>query len=83
VVITAVANIGLEVLDDVEWSRYFMALHLPLLFTGLNDHLFGDVDEYVVDRANFSFAAYMTYLIALILVSLLVLRWRYAPRDDA
>jgi len=83
VVLTAVANIGLEVLDELEWSRYLIALHLPLLFTGLSDHLFGDVDDYVLERADFSFAAYMAYMIGLILVSLVILRWRYAPRDDA
>jgi ABC-2 type transport system permease protein len=36
VVLTAVANIGLEVLDEMEWSRYLLALHLPLLFLGLS-----------------------------------------------
>jgi ABC-2 type transport system permease protein len=82
VVLTAVANAGLEVLDDMEWSRYLIALHLPLLFTGLSDHVFGDVNDYVIDRVNFSFAAYVSYMIALILLSLVILRWRYTPRDD-
>ncbi len=82
-VLTAVASAGLEVLHDMEWSRYLIALHLPLLFQGLSDHLFGDVNERIVDRANFSFAAYVTYMIGLILLSLTILRWRYAPRDDA
>jgi ABC-2 type transport system permease protein len=82
-VVTAVANVGLELLDEMEWSRYLIALHFPLLFNGLSDHLFGDVDERVVERANFSFAAYTAYLIGLIVVSLVILRWRYAPRDDA
>jgi ABC-2 type transport system permease protein len=83
VVLTAMANIGIEVLDEMEWSRYLVGLHLPLLFLGLSSHLFGDVDDYVVERIGFSFAAYMAYLIGLILVSLVILRWRYAPRDDA
>lgn len=82
-VLTAVANAGLEVLDDMEWSRYLIALHLPLLFVGLSDHLFGDVEDRVVERVNMPFAAYMAYMIGLILVSLVVLRWRYAPRDEA
>ncbi len=80
-VLTAVANIGLEELDEVGWSRYLIALHLPLLFAGLSAHVFGDVDDHVVARAHFSFVAYLAYLIGLILVSLAVLRWRYAPRD--
>ena len=81
-VLTGVANAGLELLDEMEWSRYLVALHLPLLFLGLSDHLFGDVNDVVVERIGFSFAAYMAYLIGLILVSLVILRWRYAPRDD-
>ncbi|HEV2066665.1 MAG TPA: ABC transporter permease [Thermomicrobiales bacterium] len=82
-VLTAVANAGLEVLDDTEWSRYLIALHLPLLFVGLSAHLFGDVDDRVVERVNMPFAAYIAYMIGLILVSLVILRWRYAPRDEA
>jgi ABC-2 type transport system permease protein len=82
-VLTAVANAGMELLEETEWSRYLIALHLPLLFLGLSAHLFGDVNDRVVERANFSFSAYMAYLVGLILVSLVILRWRYAPRDDA
>lgn len=82
VVVTAMANIGLELLDDVEWSRYLITLHLPLLFNGLNDRLFGDVNDYVIDRVNFSLATYVAYMIALIVLSLLIFRWRYATRDD-
>jgi ABC-2 type transport system permease protein len=83
VVVTAVANAGVEVLEEMEWSRYLIALHLPLLFLGLSAHLFGDVDDRVVERVNFSFAAYMAHLIGLMLVSLVILCWRYVPRDDA
>ena len=82
-VLTGLANAGLELLQEMEWSRYLVALHLPLLFVGLSSHLFGDVDDRVVEQIDFSFAAYMAYLIGLILVSLVILRWRYAPRDDA
>jgi len=83
VVLTGVANAGIEVLDDQAWSRYLVALHLPLLFDGLNSHLFGDVTDPVVMRLDFSFTAYLAYMIALIVVSIIILRWRYAPRDDA
>jgi ABC-2 type transport system permease protein len=82
-VFTAVANAGMELLSDMEWSRYLIALHLPLLFVGLSSHLFEDVNDRVVEQVGFSFAAYMAYLVGLIIVSLIVLRWRYAPRDDA
>jgi ABC-2 type transport system permease protein len=81
VALTGPANAVLEVLDETAWSRYAIAFHLPLLFVGLCDHVFGDVHDPVVDRVGFSFAAYMAYLIGLVLVSLAILRWRYAPRD--
>ena len=82
-VFTAGANVGLELLDDMDWSRYLIALHLPLLFLGLSAHLFGDVEDLVIERVNFSFGAYVGYMVALIVISLVILRWRYAPRDDA
>jgi hypothetical protein len=53
-----------------------------LLFGGLSAQVFGDVEDPVIARVNFSFGAYMAYLIGLILVSLVILRWRYASRDD-
>ena len=83
VVLTGAANAGLELLEDMAWSRYLIGLHLPLLFQGLNAHLFGDVQDRVIARADFSFAAYVAYLVGLVLVSLILLRWRYAPRDDS
>lgn len=82
VVITGMANVGIEVLDDMAWSRYLMALHLPLLFLGLNAHLFGDVDDYVLERVDFPLEAYIGYMIAVIVACVGVLAWRYAPRDD-
>jgi ABC-2 type transport system permease protein len=82
-VLTGLANAGLELLQEMEWSRYLVALHLPLLFVGLSSHVFGDVNDRGVEQIDFSFAAYMAYLIGLIFVSLVILRWRYAPRDDA
>ena len=83
VVLTGVANAGLEVLDEMAWSRYLIGLHLPLLFLGLSAHLFGDVDEYVLERVDFPIEAYVGYMVGLVIVCLAVLVWRYAPRDDA
>lgn len=83
VVLTGMANIGLEVLDEQDWSRYLIALHLPLLFTGMNAHLFGDVDDSVLDRVDLPLSAYIAYMVAVVIACLAVLRWRYAARDDA
>ena len=82
-VLTAVANAGVELLDDMEWSRYLIALDLSSVFAAVSDHLFHDVNMEIVDRANFSLGAYVAYLIGLTVLGLIVLRWRYAPRDDA
>jgi ABC-2 type transport system permease protein len=82
VVITGIVNAGLELLVDEEWSRYLLALHLPLLFEGLSSHLFDDVDEYVIERANFPLWAYLSYMFALIVLSLGLMRWRYSLGDE-
>ncbi|HYH12575.1 MAG TPA: ABC transporter permease subunit [Thermomicrobiales bacterium] len=81
-VLTGVANIGLEVLGDQAWSRYLIALHLPLLFEGLSSHLFNDVNDPVVERVNWSLGAYVSYMITVIVACLLVLRWRYMPSNE-
>lgn len=83
VVVTGMANAGLEVLDEMAWSRFLIALHLPLLFLGLSAHLFGDVEEVVLERVDFPIGAYIGYMAALVILCLAVLVWRYAPRDDA
>ncbi len=82
VVLTGMANIGLEVLDEQDWSRYLIALHLPLLFNGMNAHLFGDVDDYVLDRVDLPLSAYIAYMLALVVACVAILRWRYAASDD-
>jgi ABC-2 type transport system permease protein len=82
VVITGLANAGIEILDEMAWSRYLMALHLPLLFLGLSAHLFGDVNDYVLERVSFPLGAYIGYMISVIVVCVGVLIWRYAARND-
>lgn len=81
-VLTSVANVGLELLEDREWSRYFIALDLSAIFLGLSDHLFHDINSEIIDRVNFSLTDYLLYLGGLVIVSIIILRWRYAPRDD-
>lgn len=83
VVVTAVATIGIETLGEMEWSRYLIGLHLPLLFEGLSHHLFGDVDERVIDQAGFTLEAYVAYMLGVVVACLVVLMWRYRPRDDS
>jgi ABC-2 type transport system permease protein len=82
-VLTAVANVAMELLEDYEWSKYFLAIDFSTLFLGLSDHMFHDVNNWVIDRNDFSLTQYLLYFCGLIVVSILFLRWRYAPRDDA
>jgi ABC-2 type transport system permease protein len=82
-VLTAVAQVAMELLQDYEWSKYFIAIDFSTLFAGLSDHMFHDVNDWIVNRNDFSLTQYLLYMFGLIVVSILFLRWRYAPRDDA
>jgi ABC-2 type transport system permease protein len=82
VAVTAVSSIALELLVDQEWSRYLLAFHLPLLFEGLNTHLFGDVEDYVIADAAFSLGTYIAYMLGLTIACIALFRWRYTARDD-
>lgn len=82
VVVTAMANVGIEVLDDMEWSRYLIALHLPLLFQGMSAHLFGDVQDAVLDRVDLPLSVYVGWMFTLTAICLVIFRWRYAQSDD-
>jgi ABC-2 type transport system permease protein len=82
VAVTAVSSIALELLVDQEWSRYILALHLPLLFEGLNSHLFGGAEDYVIADADFPLSTYIGYMLALTAACIALFRWRYSARDD-
>ncbi len=82
VVVTGVANVGIEVLNDQDWSRYLIGLHLPLLFEGMNAHLFGNNQDPVIDRVDLPLSAYIGWMFTLIALCLVIFRWRYAQSDD-
>lgn len=81
-VLTGMANIALEVVDEQDWNRFLIALHLPLLFKRMGAHLFGDVDNDVLDRVDLPLFAYVAYMLALVIACVVMLRWRYAARND-
>jgi ABC-2 type transport system permease protein len=84
IVLTAVAQTAMSLLlDDYDWAKYFLAIDFSTLFAGLSDHMFHDVDDWIIDRHDFSLGQYLAYMVGLIVVSIFFLRWRYAPRDDA
>lgn len=81
--ITSIARLAMSLLEDYEWSRYFIFGSMTDVFAGISSHLFGDLRTQFVDQAGFSLGVYVTYVLALAVISLLVMRWRYAPRDEA
>ena len=83
IVLTSVAQIGMELLGEFDWSRYLILLSGIDTFQGVSAHLFQDVSNLNVERADLSLAFYVTYCLALGALVILFLRWRYAPRDDA
>jgi len=83
IVLTAVAQTAMSLLlDEYDWAKYFLAIDFSTLFAGLSDHMFHDVDDWIINRHDFSLGQYLAYMFGLIVVSILFLRWRYAPRDD-
>jgi ABC-2 type transport system permease protein len=80
--VTAIANVAMELLQDERWSRFFIFGSMIGVFEGTANHLFGGVESAAVDRAGFSLQTYVIYVLALAVVSVLIMRWRYAPRDE-
>jgi len=81
--VTAMANVAMDLLQDERWSRFFIFGSMIGVFEGISEHLFGDIESAAVDRADFSLQTYIVYVLALALVSIVIMRWRYAPRDEA
>lgn len=83
IVITSVSQIAMELLSDYGWSRYLIFGSMIDTFLGISNHLFKDVQNINVDRVEMSLAAYITYCLSLVVIGIVFMRWRYAPRDDA
>ena len=71
-------------LEDYEWSKWFLLLDFSTLVTSLSNHFFNDVSgNTAVERLDLSQTQNILIMLAITLVAGLILRWRYAPRDDA
>lgn len=80
------ASQGLSVaLEDAGWARWFLLGDLQTIVNTLSIHLFDDAttSNMFVERLDLSLGATVAYMIVLTVVAWCVLRWRYAPRDDA
>lgn len=86
IILTGMANGASELLEEYEWSRYLIFLSLPDTFLAISNHLFHDVDlsdNPMIERADLSLQAYLAFCAGVVLVGLLILRWRYSPRDES
>lgn len=82
-IVTGMANVGLELLEEYDWSRYLILFSVADTFEAISDHLFHDSTNPYVPRANLSLSLYLGYVSALVVIGILVLRWRYSPRDES
>jgi ABC-2 type transport system permease protein len=82
VVTTAMANFGMELLEGHSWSRYLILVSTQDTFLAISDHLFHDSADWSIEQAHLSLAVYLGYLLSLVVLGILFLRWRYSPRDE-
>lgn len=71
-------------LEDYEWSKWFLLFDFSVLVTSLSSHFFNDVTgNTFIEKMDISQTETIVIMLAITLVAGLILRWRYAPRDDA
>lgn len=81
---TAIANVGLELLQDYDWSRYLILFSIVDTFEGIYDHIIPDnVTGWAIEQADLSLQLYLGYVLSLVVIGILILRWRYSPRDES
>ncbi|MBA2277576.1 MAG: ABC transporter permease [Chloroflexia bacterium] len=83
-ILTATANIGYELLgEEAEWARYLLLISPSDLFGSLIYHLFTDSqsENGLISDAEFSLRFKLLYMLGFVVVGILFIRWRYAPKD--
>ena len=78
--LTGAAHAAFAVLDQ-DWRRYLIFFSLQDVIAGVLSHLFNDVDTDIVKVANFSLSVYIGYILVMVVVFILIIRWRYRPQD--
>ncbi|HEU0164609.1 MAG TPA: ABC transporter permease [Thermomicrobiales bacterium] len=79
-IITAATQAAFNVTED-SWRRYLIFLSLNNLIGGILDHLFHDVNVDMVTVADFPLGVYIAYILVVVALSILIIRWLYRPRD--
>lgn len=85
-VLSALSASAMTLLEEYSWSRYFILLNFPQVFVAISDHFFHDAvlgGESLVTKADLPLTVYIPYALALIVLGIFFLRWRYSPRDDS
>ncbi|MEJ7901431.1 MAG: ABC transporter permease [Thermomicrobiales bacterium] len=82
-IVTGMANVGLELLEEYDWSRYLILFSIQDTFEGISNHLFNDSSNWAVERADLSLPLYLGYVLSLVAIGIIILRWRYSPRDES
>ena len=86
IVLNAIAAVSMELLEEYDWSRYLVLLSFNSVFVAISNHLFDDLSlqsQPMIEQANLSLWVYTAWCLALIVLGMLFLRWRYSPRDDS
>ena len=78
--LTGATHAAFSVLDQ-DWRRYLIFLSLQDVIAGVLSHLFHDVNSQLVEVANFSLSVYIGYILVMVVVFILIIRWRYRPQD--
>jgi ABC-2 type transport system permease protein len=84
-VLTGAAQAMAVALEEYEWSRWFLLADLQTIVMSLSTYLFDDATttNRFVEQLDLSPGLVIAYMVLLTALAWLVLRWRYAPRDDA
>lgn len=83
-VLAGVAHGLSAALQDYDWARWILLLDASVIVTALSNHFFNDIDgNSFIERLDVSQTEAILIMLGISLVAALVLRWRYAPRDDA
>lgn len=82
-VLAGVAHGLSAALADYDWSRWLLLLDASVVVMALSNHFFQDnTGNQFIERLAISQTEAILIMVGISLVAALILRWRYAPRDD-
>jgi ABC-2 type transport system permease protein len=82
IILTSIAATIFEIVD-ADWKRYFIFLSLFDVFDAFIRQYLNSGASDISEDADFSTMIYLAYMVALVILGVLFVRWRYAPRDES